>query len=408
MAGRDAGHRSLDLTPATATNPVGTPHTVTATLTDREGAPIAGAPIAFTVAGVNPGTGSGTTNAGGVGDVHLHRHQRRSRTRSARATTPTATPPCEAVASATKDWVSPTLLTVDSSLVPDPVSAGDQVLDTATVTAVGATADNVTATLSADPGGTADSATVSQGSCAPASGTDVTCTIGDLAAGDSATIKGFFTTPETVPESNTFSVTTTVFSDEVPGGVSSVASATENPKDPNNSSGFVPPGGTIALGDETPSPADNTVGNFTLPNTGDGTPISLSAFVSPAGFCGGKKCHGKVVELSEFDGGYNDPLNPTVLTLRYDQSVAKKGLFSKVYEQLAPDGPITEVPQCKPRPGWTHAEKLVSKLLKLFGFGPHSGYANPAPCLDTKSLSGSGDLTVQILVLSGDPRFGTK
>lgn len=55
----------LSLTPASATNPTGTPHTVTATLTDTEGTAIAGQEIAFTVAGVNPGTGSGTTNASG-------------------------------------------------------------------------------------------------------------------------------------------------------------------------------------------------------------------------------------------------------------------------------------------------------------------------------------------------------
>ena len=56
----------LNLTPATATNPVGTAHTVTATLTDTGGTPIAGAPISFAVTGVNaPSPGNDTTDANG-------------------------------------------------------------------------------------------------------------------------------------------------------------------------------------------------------------------------------------------------------------------------------------------------------------------------------------------------------
>ena len=66
----------LDLTPATATNPVNTEHTVTATLTDND-SPVNAAPLSFTVDGVNPTTGSGTTNAAASGDVRLHRQQPR-------------------------------------------------------------------------------------------------------------------------------------------------------------------------------------------------------------------------------------------------------------------------------------------------------------------------------------------
>ena len=79
----------LDLTPATATNPVGTPHTVTATLTERPVTPIAGAPISFTVTGVNP-PGPGTNDERErPGDLHLHRYEHRQ-DQIAPATTPTA------------------------------------------------------------------------------------------------------------------------------------------------------------------------------------------------------------------------------------------------------------------------------------------------------------------------------
>jgi Bacterial Ig-like domain (group 1) len=54
----------VELSPATAENPVGTTHTVTATVTES-GVPQSGVTVTFTVTGVNPQTGTGTTNAAG-------------------------------------------------------------------------------------------------------------------------------------------------------------------------------------------------------------------------------------------------------------------------------------------------------------------------------------------------------
>ncbi|MFQ5933553.1 MAG: PKD domain-containing protein, partial [Dehalococcoidia bacterium] len=53
------------LEPAAATNPVGMPHTVTATVTDLLGNPIPGLPITFDVTGANTTTGEATTDASG-------------------------------------------------------------------------------------------------------------------------------------------------------------------------------------------------------------------------------------------------------------------------------------------------------------------------------------------------------
>src|SRR5207244_4225431 len=54
----------ISLTPLTAENPVGTPHTVTATVTENE-EPVVGTTVTFTViAGPNKGvTGTGVTNS---------------------------------------------------------------------------------------------------------------------------------------------------------------------------------------------------------------------------------------------------------------------------------------------------------------------------------------------------------
>jgi Ca2+-binding RTX toxin-like protein len=56
---------SLDLTPATATNQIGTSHTVTAHVTDSLGGAVAGVTVKFTVTVTNPTTGDDVTDASG-------------------------------------------------------------------------------------------------------------------------------------------------------------------------------------------------------------------------------------------------------------------------------------------------------------------------------------------------------
>jgi hypothetical protein len=56
---------TLVLTPPTAENEVGNPHTVTATVTDFGGQPVPGVTVRFTVTGANPTSGSDVTDANG-------------------------------------------------------------------------------------------------------------------------------------------------------------------------------------------------------------------------------------------------------------------------------------------------------------------------------------------------------
>ena len=396
----------LDLTPATATSPTGTPHTVTATLTDSAGAPIGNAPIAFTVAGANPGTGTDTTDEGGQA-TFTYTGTNVGTDQIAACYDADNTPPCEVVASATKVWTTPVGLSVSSALDPSTVTAGNKVLDTATVTATGTgTAHGVSATVSAGSGGAAVSATVSQGTCTPAVGTDVTCQIGDLAAGSSATVKAVLSAPPSVPEGGTFSATTTAQATEV-APVSDVATATVVAKTNTSSDGYVPPGGTLKVGPTAATPGINTVAAFTLPNTGSGSPISLDTLASPAAFCGGTVCRGKIVELSPFEG-YHDPAKPPALVLRFDKSVVVHGRVATIYGQKTPNGPTFVIPNCGPRPEWDNLTRLISAILVHYNFGPHSFYASPSPCVNAKWLSPDGDLNVTVLALSGDPKIGFK
>ena len=91
-----------------------------------------------------------------------------------------------------------------------------------------------------------------------------------------------------------------------------------------------------------------------------------------------------------------------------DKSVVHRPLLAKFYSQDVPDGPITEIPYCGPRPGWTNKQKFASKLLTAWGYGPHSDYAVPAPCINARMLEGDGDLTIEVLLLGEDPKIGYK
>jgi Bacterial Ig-like domain (group 1) len=60
-----AAPRTITVSPATSTNPVGTQHCVTATVTDQFGNPNAGIPVRFTVTGANPRSAVVNTNPSG-------------------------------------------------------------------------------------------------------------------------------------------------------------------------------------------------------------------------------------------------------------------------------------------------------------------------------------------------------
>lgn len=95
----------LSLTPATATNPTGTSHTVTATLTDAAGTPISGATLSFTVTGANSPTGTATTDASGVA-TFTYAGTTVGVDSIGACYDADSSPPCEAVASATKTWTN--------------------------------------------------------------------------------------------------------------------------------------------------------------------------------------------------------------------------------------------------------------------------------------------------------------
>ncbi|HEX4490683.1 MAG TPA: choice-of-anchor L domain-containing protein [Acidimicrobiia bacterium] len=404
---------SLDLQPPTASNIVGAQHSVTATLTDQDGNPIVDAPVDFTVTGANPGTDTEATDDSGAATLTYTGTNAGSDQISACYDADDEAP-CEAVASASADWAVPGL-DVQSGLTPNPVTEGDNVVDDITVTATGATNHNVVADVTSDLGGNVISANPSQGFCddesegtlhpADETDNDVVCYLGDLTSGASATIQVVVNVPSSGSESGTFNVSTNATSDEVPApGVTSEASTNVASSSSDSVSGYVPPGGSIDLGPGKPSDNTPTVASFALPGSGAGAQMTLDTETAPTGFCGGSACRGDLLGLTDFSG-YTNPKSPAVLQIRFDRSIATHGANVKLYVQKSPEGPITPIAYCGPRPHWTHAQIHYSRVLQRNGLGPHSGYAVPSPCINAKKLTNHW-LQVQILLLSGDPKIG--
>ena len=119
----------LSVSPASATNPIGTPHIVRAHLSDADGNNIPDAPVNFIVAGANPTTGAGTTNLSG--NASFTYTGTALGPDSITACYEPSGPPCAALASATKTWVktNPSIFTTAAS----PVRAKGNASDAATV-----------------------------------------------------------------------------------------------------------------------------------------------------------------------------------------------------------------------------------------------------------------------------------
>lgn len=95
----------LDLEPNTGTAPVGTDHTVTATLTTDEGDPVPATPIEFSVSGTHSVTGAATTDASGVATFTYTGTSAGNDTISGCAR-PETGEPCSATDSVTFTWTS--------------------------------------------------------------------------------------------------------------------------------------------------------------------------------------------------------------------------------------------------------------------------------------------------------------
>ena len=206
---------SVVLSPETATNPVGTQHCVSATVTDQSFNPLAGVRVDFTVTGVNPTTGFAHTNALGVAEFCYTGANAGSDTINGSVGTISDT--------VSKTWTTGPPPSADLSITkadsPDPVTVGSELTYTLTVNNAGPdAAAGVTVSDTLPTTVTFVSATPSQGD--PCTGTaTVSCNLGTINASGSATV--------------TIKVTPTTDADL--SNTAGVSSSTPDPATANNS-----------------------------------------------------------------------------------------------------------------------------------------------------------------------------
>jgi hypothetical protein len=393
----------LDLTPADATNPVDTEHTVTATLTDDE-TPVADASISFTVTGANPTSGDATTNASGQASFTYTGTNAGEDTISA-CYEAGETPPCEALATATKTWTAATSgLDLTNTSEPPTVSAGQTVLQTFTVTNTDASdTTGTTLNVTFPAGATVLSSTPSQGACT-AGPAALSCAFGTVGGGGNASVPVLVRVPAGFAP-GPFTPTATVDSDQT-GETSfgDLTGSTVVAAGGGQAFGFVPPGGTITTG--AASPAFPTAATFTLPNLGTGSVISLTTEPTTPTYCGGQACRGQLLTLSPFSGGYTDPKRPPVLDISLDRSVVRR--FGPAFRVWVQKEDTTIEPQLVPDCRSTRFHGRYWWHHKWWKFKRGQKIAKPSPCVSRRYIDRQGDSHVEILILQGDPKFGRR
>ena len=232
----------------------------------------------------------------------------------------------------------------------------------------------------------------------------MTCSLGTLAPSGSAAATLVVKTASIVPSGGVITDTATA----TPGS-NNVASVdtTVGAASPGSASGFVPPGGSIDTGGNNPA-------HLTLPNTGPGAAITITQQPTGNTFCNGP-CNGTATFISDF-GGYPDPLHPINLKLTFSDSglipALKDYAFSTIYKVRDNQVVGVPVPDCRDNPNWTRAQKLFAALRRLLRLGTQSGIANPAPCVDSRSITRVSNtlykVTFEILYVSDDGGFARR
>jgi uncharacterized repeat protein (TIGR01451 family) len=275
-------------------------------------------------------------------------------------------------------------LTTSIADAPDPVTVGNDVQYTLTVTNTGATAVANAHVVDTLPAGTTLVSASASGGCTGSGPVD--CTLGPLATGASAQAVLLVTSPTSVPEGGTITNSAVA----TPGTNTPATQATTvAPPSDGAASGYVSPGGSITTSGNDPA-------TLSLPNTGNGAPVVITQ--GDGSFCDGP-CDGTTTTINDF-AGYPDPLFPIHLELAFTFPDSPTSLFQaatafgqSIYKNDDPLNPNvgTVVPSCTT---------------------PGAGVAIPHPCLDAKNITqptpNTFVVTFEIVYVSGDPKFGRR
>ncbi|MDQ1466748.1 MAG: hypothetical protein QOH10_1163 [Actinomycetota bacterium] len=405
----------ISLSPATASHPFGTDHTVTATVT-TSGDPVSGKTVTFTVsAGPNAGaTGSGVTDSNGQTSFTYHDDGGPGTDTIVGSFTDDGGHVQQATASVT--WTPcagsalDSQLTVGSSVEIPTLTPNNASFWTATVHNAGAEEETCVSVHFTVDAGSLNSlyGKVSQGagctfqSVEGSNAAAVDCDLGTLGAGADATASvDVQATGVTPPATITATVDTTsnhVGGDEAQSQIQVVAPV------PGQVDSDVPPGGQ-AITDNGTSPSANIIAKMRLPKfvregfaggsagqatvgpnvlvTSDGSRITMQRHseASRPDLCPDLSCQGDLIELQQFVN-YTDPAHPAVLVLTWNKTVIGTGLSSTLYVEFDSD------------PGVLHA---VPKCTAAVGGNPPV-----LPCVSRKRINARGALIFTVHVLSSN------
>ena len=257
-------------------------------------------------------------------------------------------------------------LHVTVSDAPDPVSAGGKVGYTSTVTNNGGDATGVVVTEKPPKGTHFDSATP-DGACTVGRYDVVSCAVGALPSGGSASVTVVFALGPTVTGGTVLRTKVFAFSHE--GDITDannyvIEKTTVTSQEQDGVDTYVPAsGGTVSTG-STVAPDNPTSTSAEIPETPEGVPAGIderdAAFVSDG--CGYRtNCFGQVIDIDvPFKFSQADPM---VFTFLFDASVLPAGLkLSKV--SMVHDGVL--LPRCT-GPGATPEPSCVSGAVLVAG-----------------------------------------
>ncbi len=257
-------------------------------------------------------------------------------------------------------------LHVTVSDAPDPVSAGGKVGYTSTVTNTGADATGVVVTDKPPKGTHFDSATP-EGACTVGRYDVVSCAVGDLPSGGSASVTVVFALGPSVVGGTVLRDKVFAFSHE--GDISDadnlvIEKTTVAPAEEDGVDTYVPAsGGTVTTG-STATPGNPTSTTAEIPETPEGVPAGIderdAAFVSDG--CGYRtNCFGQVIDIDvPFLFSQADPM---VFTFTFDASSVPPGIkLGKV--SMVHDGVLLK--RCT-GPGATPEPSCVSNVALLAG-----------------------------------------
>lgn len=103
---------------------------------------------------------------------------------------------------------------------------------------------------------------------------------------------------------------------------------------------------------------------------------------------------------------------PASTTLTTSLSAGAQSGASMIYK-IRDDATVgVKVPDCKDDPAWTTKQKFAAALRRLVRAGTQSGIANPAPCVNSRTITRVGknkhNVTFEILFLSDDGGFSRR